>query len=171
MPARSIEVTKGQVVYILVTGNNGDDYGPFKLAIDLAKEGSSLATATFIGSDAKMEVSGSTQGYSDTYVNTRCNGNVTADGPDVVRGAAWRVAAALLFCTAMSQSCLRCNAACSAVLQSSCVCALFCLGAARGGLPATHPAARLPPLLAAVLFLFVCHCRHGQGEGMRDRQL
>ena len=133
------------MVYILVTGNNGDDYGPFKLAIDLAKEGSSLATATFIGSDAKMEVSGSTQGYSDTYVNTRCNGNVTADGPDVVRGAAWRVAAALLFCTAMSQSCLRCNAACSAVLQSSFVCVLFCLGAARGGLPATHPAARRLP--------------------------
>ena len=83
MPARSIEVTKGQVVYILVTGNNGDDYGPFKLAIDLAKEGSSLATATFIGSDAKMEVSGSTQGYAQTYVST-CNSQVTSDGPDVV---------------------------------------------------------------------------------------
>ena len=86
--ACSIEVTKGQVVFIQVTGNGGDDFGPFKLSVDLAKEGSSLATATFIGSDAKMEVSGSTQGYGQTYVNTRCNGNVTADGPDVVRAAA-----------------------------------------------------------------------------------
>ena len=83
----SIPVTKGQVVFILITGNEGDDYGPFTVSVDLAREGSSLATATFIGSDAKMEVSGSTQGYDQTYVNTRCNGNVTADGPDVVRTA------------------------------------------------------------------------------------
>jgi hypothetical protein len=82
----SIPVKNGQVLTILVTGNEGGDYGPFKLTVDLAKTGSSLATASFIGSDAKMEVSGSTQGYAQTYVNTRCNGNVAADGPDVVSG-------------------------------------------------------------------------------------
>ena len=69
---------------ILITGSEGDDYGPFKLTVDLAKAGSSLATATFIGSDADLEVNGSTQGDEDTYANTRCNGNVTEDGPDVV---------------------------------------------------------------------------------------
>ena len=75
-------------MFVQVTGNAGDDYGPFSVSVDLAKTGSSVSTATFIGSDAKMEVSGSTQGYSDTYVNTRCNGNVIADGPDVVRAPA-----------------------------------------------------------------------------------
>ena len=72
------------MVFILITGNEGDDYGPFKLTVDLAKAGSSLATATFIGSDAKMEVSGSTQGSAQTYVST-CNSKLAFDGPDVVR--------------------------------------------------------------------------------------
>jgi hypothetical protein len=80
----SIPVKKDQVLSILVTGNTANDTGPFKLTVDLAKAGSSLATATFLGSDASMEVNGSTQGYEDTYANTRCNGNVTEDGPDVV---------------------------------------------------------------------------------------
>jgi hypothetical protein len=77
-------VKKGQVLTILITGSEGDDYGPFKLTVDLAKTGSSLATATFIGSNAKMEVSGSTQGYSQTYVST-CNSKLAFDGRDVVR--------------------------------------------------------------------------------------
>ena len=142
-------MNKGQVVYIQVTGNNASDYGPFKLSVELEKEGSSLATAIYLGADAKEEVSGSTVGYSDTYINTRCNGNVTADGPDVVRVAAWPGLAWFVVhcrCTLPQYSLDR--SACSAVLRCSAVCmhmcALLLLGAAQGELPATHLAA-CPP--------------------------
>jgi hypothetical protein len=152
-------VKKGQVLTILVTGNEGDDYGPFKLTVDLAKAGSSLATATFIGSDAKMEVSGCTQGYAQTYVNKRCNGNVAADGPDVVR-AAQRVSWCLrLVCCVVGQGDCR---ACSALARCSAVFILLveCCSQRAGSfdLPAC-----LPACLPAVLLLLICHCWHAQG--------
>ena len=81
-----IRVTKGQVLYLQVTGVAVNDYGSFTLNVNFVLPGSSLAVAQDLGSDAVVSASGDTTGYPSSY-NSSCN--VGSDGPDVVRFMAW----------------------------------------------------------------------------------
>ena len=78
----SIRVTKGQVLYLQVTGSDVNDYGAFTLNVIFALPGASAAVAQDLGNDAMVAASGDTTGFPSTY-NSSCNGG--ADGPDMVR--------------------------------------------------------------------------------------
>ena len=78
----SIRVTKGQVLYLQVTGVQDSDFGAFTLRIVYLMPGQTAAVAQDRGSSALVSASGNTTGYPSTY-NSSCNGG--ADGPDVVR--------------------------------------------------------------------------------------
>ena len=77
----SIRVTKGQVLYLQVTGSDDTDYGAFTLNVNFVRPGASLANAQDLGNDAMVSASGDTTGYPSSY-NSSCNRG--ADGPDVV---------------------------------------------------------------------------------------